>query len=175
MNRYEGALRWGLKGSRPGWLVASEFWVFIISAVALYMHIVSGRIKTDFFPSGDPDMIFVYLKMPVGTKTETTDSITHVLEKKVYKVVGENNPIVESIISNVAIGATDPFQGERGTQPNLGRIQISFVEYEKRNGESTAPYLGKLRQEIKDIPGAEISISQPNNGPASGPPVNVEV
>src|SRR5438477_6341038 len=130
---------------------------------------------SDFFPSGDPKIIFVYLKMPVGTKTETTDSITNILEKKVYKVVGQNNPIVESVISNVAIGATDPFQGERGTQPNLGRIQISFVEYEKRNGQSTAPYLEKLRKEIKDIPGAEISITQPNNGPASGPPVNIEV
>lgn len=175
MNRYERALRWGLKRKRPGWLIASVFGLFILSAGALAANIFLGRIKTDFFPSGDPDMIFVYLKMPVGTKTETTDSITNILEKKVYKVMGENNPIVESIISNVAIGATDPFQGERGTQPNLGRIQISFVEYEKRHGQSTAPYLEKLRQEIKDIPGAEISITQPQNGPASGPPVNVEV
>jgi multidrug efflux pump subunit AcrB len=139
------------------------------------MNIVSGRIKTDFFPSGDPNIIYVYLKMPVGTKTETTDSITNVLEKKVYKVVGQNNPIVESIISNVAQGATDPFMGERGTQPNLGRIQISFVEYEKRHGESTGPYLDRLRQEIKEIPGAEVSISQQQNGPASGAPVNIEV
>jgi multidrug efflux pump len=175
MNRYERALRWGLKGSRPGWLVASVFGLFIISGVALYMNIVSGRIKTDFFPSGDPNIIYVYLKMPVGTKTETTDSITNVLEQKVYRVVGQNNPIVESIISNVAEGATDPFMGERGTQPNLGRIQISFVEYEKRHGESTGPYLDRLRQEIKEIPGAEVSISQQQNGPASGAPVNIEV
>lgn len=175
MNRYEGALRWALSRRRPGWLIASVFGLFILSAGGLAANIFLGRIKTDFFPSGDPDMIFVYLKMPVGTKTETTDSITNILEKKVYKVVGDNNPIVESIISNVAIGATDPFQGERGTQPNLGRIQISFVEYEKRHGQNTTPYLEKLRQEIKDIPGAEISISQPQNGPASGPPVNIEV
>ena len=175
MNGYERALRWGLKGSRPGWLVASVFGLFVVSAIALAINIFSGRIKTDFFPSGDPNIIYVYLKMPVGTKTETTDSITNVLEKKVYKVVGQNNPIVESIISNVAEGATDPFMGERGTQPNLGRIQISFVEYEKRHGESTGPYLDRLRQEIKEIPGAEVSIAQQQNGPASGAPVNIEV
>ncbi|HET9432316.1 MAG TPA: efflux RND transporter permease subunit, partial [Chitinophagaceae bacterium] len=104
-----------------------------------------------------------------------TDSVIRVLENKVFKVMGEKNPIVESIISNVAVGATDPFGGERGTQPNLGRIQISFVEYEKRHGEKTAPYLDKLRQEIKEIPGAEVSISQPQNGPAAGAPVNIEV
>src|SRR4029077_17564131 len=65
MNRYEKALRWGLKGSRPGWLVASVFGLFIISGFALYTNIASGRIKTDFFPSGDPNIIYVYLKMPV--------------------------------------------------------------------------------------------------------------
>ncbi|HEY2722721.1 MAG TPA: efflux RND transporter permease subunit, partial [Chitinophagaceae bacterium] len=175
MNRYERALRWALAGSRPGWLLASVFGLFIIAGGLLYASVTSGRNKTDFFPSGDPSIIYVYLKMPVGTKTETTDSITKVLEKKVYNVVGQNNPIVESIISNVAEGATDPYSGERGVQPNLGRIQISFVEYEKRHGISTAPYLDQLRREIKEIPGAEVSIAQQQNGPASGPPVNIEV
>lgn len=175
MNRYERSLRWALKGKRPGWLLASVFGVFAISILTLVINVTSGRIKTDFFPQGDPNIIYVYLKMPVGTKTETTDSITNLLEQKVFKVMGNNNPIVESIISNVAVGATDPFGGERGTQSHLGRIQISFVEYEKRHGESTAPYIPKLRNEIKEIPGADISISQQQNGPPSGAPVNIEV
>jgi multidrug efflux pump subunit AcrB len=175
MTRYENSLRWALRGKRPGWLVASVFGLFIFSAVALVANIFMGRIKTDFFPQGEPNFIYVYLKMPVGTKTEVTDSITNVLEQKVYKVVGKNNPIVESIISNVAVGATDPFMGERGTQPNLGRIQISFVEFEKRHGSHTAPYLDSLRKEIKEIPGAEITIGQEQSGPASGAPVNIEV
>jgi multidrug efflux pump subunit AcrB len=175
MNRYENGLRWALKGSRPGWLVASVFFLFVAALGGLIANVVSGRIQTDFFPQGEPNIAYVYLKMPVGTKTETTDSITHVLEGKVYKVLGENNPIVESVISNVAIGATDPFMGERGTQSNLGRIQISFVEYEKRHGKHTAPYLDSLRNEIKEIPGAEVSIAQQQSGPASGAPVNIEV
>lgn len=175
MNRYESSLRWALKGKRPGWLVASIFGVFIIAIVSLYISIATGRTKRDFFPQGDPHFIYVYVKMPVGTKTETTDSITHLLENKVFKVLGENNPIVESVISNVAIGATDPFQGERGTQSHLGRIQISFVEYEKRHGESTAPYLDSLRKEITEIPGAEVTIGQEQSGPPSSAPVNIEV
>ncbi|HEY0434807.1 MAG TPA: efflux RND transporter permease subunit, partial [Chitinophagaceae bacterium] len=175
MNRYERGLRWALRGSRPAWLLASVFGLFVIATVALVVNITSGRIKTDFFPQGEPNIVYVYLKMPVGTKTETTDSITNVLEKKVYNVLGRNNPIVESVISNVAVGATDPFGGERGTQPNLGRIQISFVEYEKRHGVHTAPYLDSLRSQIKEIPGADVSITQQQNGPASGAPVNIEV
>jgi multidrug efflux pump len=171
MNRYERSLRWALKGTRPGWLVASVFVLFIAAFGSLYIR---GN-KTEFFPTGDPPIIYVYLKLPVGTKTEYTDSITSVLEKKVFQVVGTNNPIVESVISNVAVGATDPFSGERGTQSHLGRIQISFVEYEKRRGERTSTYLDSLRKVIKQIPGAEISISGQQNGPASGAPVNIEV
>jgi multidrug efflux pump len=171
MDRYERSLRWALKGKRPGWLVAAVFGLFIIAAVSLYFR---GN-KTEFFPSGDPPIIYVYLKLPVGTKTEYTDSIISVLEKKVFQVIGNNNPIVESVISNVAVGATDPFSGERGTQSHLGRIQISFVEYEKRHGQRTSTYLDSLRKVIRQIPGAEISIAGQQNGPASGAPVNIEV
>jgi multidrug efflux pump subunit AcrB len=151
--------------------VASVFGLFIAAAFSLYIR---GN-KTEFFPTGDPPIIYVYLKLPVGTKTEYTDSITSLLEKKVFQVIGNNNPIVESVISNVAVGATDPFSGERGTQSHLGRIQVSFVEYEKRRGERTSIYLDTLRKVIRQIPGAEISISGQQNGPASGAPVNIEV
>ena len=175
MNSYEKGLRWALKGNRPGWLIASVFGAFIISFIALFASISGGRTKTEFFPTGDPQIVYVYIKMPVGTKTEVTDSITSILEGKVFQVLGNNNPIVESVISNVAVGATDPFQGERGTQANLGRIQISFVEYEKRNGEKTIKYVEGLRKVIKEIPGAEVSISGMQNGPASGAPINIEV
>jgi multidrug efflux pump len=175
MHSYEKALRWALAKNRPGWLVASVFGLFILVSAGLYVSAVTGRTKTEFFPTGDPGIIYVYLKLPVGTRTEYTDSLTRQLENKVFQVLGENNPVVESVISNVAVGATDPFSGEQGTQPHLGRIQISFVEYEKRNGVSTAAIGDSLRKAITQIPGAEISIASEQNGPAAGAPVNIEV
>jgi len=156
MSHYENSLRWALYRNRPGWLLAAVFGLFILASVMLFTSISVGRTKTEFFPTGDPPIVYVYLKMPVGTKTSYTDSVTTLLEKKVFSVLGENNPIVESVISNVAVGATDPFGGERGTQANLGRIQISFVEYEKRHGEKTSKYVEDLRKTIKDLPGAEV-------------------
>lgn len=171
MDKYEQSLRWALKGNRPGWLVASVFGLFLLAIVAL----VARGNKTEFFPTGDPNIVYVYVKMPVGTKTEHTNTVTRLMEDKVFSVIGENNPIVESVISNVAVGATDPFGGERGTQAHLGRIQISFVEYEKRHGKKTSEIVNELRKTIKDIPGAEVSIAGEQNGPASGAPVNIEV
>jgi multidrug efflux pump subunit AcrB len=121
----------------------------------------------------------VYLKLPVGSSVNYTDSITKNVENKVQKVLqgpsGKPNPIVESVISNVAVGASDPFSGNNITQPNLGRVQVSFVEYQQRNGVSTAPYLDSIREAVKGIPGAQISVAQENSGPPTEPPINIEV
>lgn len=38
---------------------------------------------------------------------------------------------MESVISNVAVGAGDPTLGDRSVRSELGRVQISFVEFEK--------------------------------------------
>ena len=64
MRRYETLLRWLLQGSRPAWMFASLFGLFIISILALAIR----KPATPFFPSGDPHFVYVYLKMPVGTK-----------------------------------------------------------------------------------------------------------
>ena len=39
----------------------------------------------------------------------------------------------------------------------------------------TAPYLDSIRNVMKGIPGAEISVDQEQNGPPTDPPINIEV
>lgn len=176
MGHYESLLRWVLKGRRPAWFLVG---LFVLFPVSLGLLLARGN-KSVFFPSGDPNFIYVYLKMPVGTDIKTTDSVTRYLEGKVHKVLAKENPgqpgsIVESIISNVANSANNPRDNNRSVQPNLGRIQVSFVEYEKRHGKATAPYLDAVRAEMKGIPGASIEVAQEDGGPPTDPPVNVEV
>lgn len=176
MNHYENLLRWVLKGTRPAWLLFSLFLLFPASVGLLMLR---GN-KSTFFPSGDPNFIYVYLKMPVGTSVYTTDSVTHILEKRVYKVLEQENPgtpgsIVESIIANVANSANNPRSNNRSVQSNLGRIQVSFVEYEKRHGKHTRPYMDAIREQMKGIPGASIEVAQEDGGPPTDPPVNVEI
>jgi multidrug efflux pump len=179
MTRYERSLRWALKGWRPVWLLVGTFVLLIISFVAFVGSIFAGRVGVEFFPSSDPNFVYVYLKLPTGTDVEYTDSVTRQLETRVYQALdmdgGKKNPIVESIISNVAVGASDPMSGDRSTRPELGRIQVSFVEFEKRHGVSSAPYLDSIRQVVKGIPGAELSVAQEQGGPPTDPPINIEV
>ncbi|UAY52184.1 efflux RND transporter permease subunit [Ferruginibacter albus] len=175
MSHYENLLRWALTGWRPVKLLLGTIALLIFT----FIFFGARKVPVVFFPQGDPNYIYVYLKLPVGTSVEYTDSLTRVLEEKVNKVLGtengKTNPAVESIIANVAVGANDPTSGDRSTRSELGRIQISFVEFEKRNGVSTKKYLDDIRSSLKGIPGAQISVDQEKGGPPTDPPINVEV
>ena len=176
MNHYERLLKWILVGWRPVWAFVSLFGLFILSILLL---MVRGN-KSTFFPSGDPNFIYVYLKLPVGTDIKYTDSVTHVLEGRVQKILAKELPtqpsgIVESIITNVAVSANNPRDNNRSVQPNLGRIQVSFVEYEKRHGKHTLPFKEEIRRQMTGIPGASIEVAQEDGGPPTDPPVNIEV
>jgi len=176
MNKYETLLRWILQGTRPGWLMVGLFLLFPISLIML----IARNNPKPFFPSGDPNFAYVYLKMPIGTKASTTDSVLRILENRVYKILGDNKPgaeasIVESVISNVAVSANNPRDNNRSIQSHLGRIQISFVEFEKRHGKSSAPYLDAIRKEMNGIAGASIELGQEDAGPPTDPPVNIEM
>ena len=179
MRSYEKLLRWALKGWRPVYLLLATFGLFLLSIFIFIVATNTQWVKIVFFPKADPNFIYTYIKLPVGTDVEYTDSVTHVLENRVYKVLGmengKTNPMVESVISNVAVSASDPTSGDRSTRSELGRIQVSFVEYAKRNGHSSAAYLDSIRNAMKGIPGAEISVAQESGGPPTDPPVNIEV
>jgi len=175
MARYETLLRWMLRGWRPAWMLTGTFGLLVISFVLFGAR----QVPVVLFPVGDPNAIYVYMRLPAGTDVRQTDSLTQALEGKVTRVLGmeggKSNPVVESVIANVAVGASDPNSGDRSTRPELGRIQVSFVPYEERGGRSTAPYLDAIRAVIRDNPGAEISVDQERNGPPTQSPVNIEV
>jgi multidrug efflux pump len=65
--------------------------------------------------------------------------------------------------------------GDRSVRSELGRVQISFVDFEKRHGVSTQPYLDSIRKVMNGIPGAEISVDQESSGPPTDPPINIEI
>ncbi len=171
---YARMLNRALKGSRPIWLLVGTVGLLFFSII------LTGIVKPKvvFFPQSDPNFVYTYINLPVGTSVEYTDSITRIVEDRVYKVVepdGQPNPIVESIISNVAVGATDPSDGDRSTAPNKGKVSVAFVEFAHRNGQSTSVYLDKIREAVKGIPGAEITVDKEAAGPPVGKPVSIEI
>ena len=166
---YRRLLVWCLH--RPRTMMLSTFLLFIGSLVLLGMR--NGGIS--FFPQADPNFIYVYTSLPVGTDQAYTDSVTKIIEGRVYKAIDWPNPVVKSVIANVTVSVTDPQDEDQGDYPNKSKVSVAFVEYGKRNGVSTLQYLAKIREAVKGIPGAEISVAQEQGGPPVGKPVNIEV
>jgi multidrug efflux pump subunit AcrB len=149
----------------------------VLLFVGSIMAVGARKPKVDFFPKGDPKFIYTYLRMPVGTKVEVTDSVTKILERRVYGVIGRNNPDVESVITNVAIGAGDPTEATASgvSQSHLGKVGVAFKELAEQTGPATHTYMDKIREVVKGIPGAEVSVDQEASGPPQGKEVAIEI
>ncbi|MBS3915455.1 MAG: efflux RND transporter permease subunit [Bacteroidetes bacterium] len=170
-NSYKRMLSWCIQGSRPIWMIVGTVVLLFAS------FIITGIRKPGvvFFPQAEPNFTYVYLTLPVGANATLTDSVTRKAEKIVFDIIGEKNPMVESVISNVAVGATDPNSGDRSVASNKGKITVAFVEFSKRNGGSTQKILNSIRDRLKGFPGVEIIVEPERNGPPVGKIVNIEI
>lgn len=165
---YGRFLEWALK--RPRMI----FWGTIGLLFFVVFITVARSPKVVFFPKSEPNFIYVYATLPVGTSAEATDSVARIVEERVYGVIGENNPIVESVITNVAVGANES-QDDRSPYSHKAKVGVAFVEFGHRNGQSTAEYLDRIREATKGIPGVEIAVDQEQSGPPTAKPVSIEI
>jgi len=160
-------------------------WVVMIIVIALFIiapvAYTARHVPFTFFPDADPNFAYVYLNLPVGTDQAYTNEVMKKLETDVNKVLnidpatGKTNPLVLSVISNVTVNAVDPGSGEYGDFPNKGRITVAFVSYPARHGVSTWDYLNKIREAVKNVAGAEVTVDKESGGPPQQKPISIEI
>lgn len=169
---YKNVLTWCLRGYRPVGIAAGVVGLFVF-AIAFF---VIRQPPVVFFPNGDPNFIYTFIRMPIGTDQRVTDSVTRIVEDRVINAIGKDNPVVESVISNVAIGASDnPFDAGTQATPHLGKVSVAFVKFSEREGQSTRAFMDEIREAVQGIKGAEITVNSEANGPPTGKPINIEV
>ena len=171
MRKYENTLVWVLKGKRPAYILWGMIALFVFTMVL--NNIVKPKVV--FFPDNEPNTINTFIKMPVGTEIDVTDSVARIAEHRIMSVLGEKNPIVESVVTNVAFLASDNNFDNSSKSSNLAKIAVNFVEYKYRKGQSTGAYMNDMREALKDIPGAEIVVDKTKMGPPTGKPINIEI
>jgi multidrug efflux pump subunit AcrB len=172
MRFYRRTLNFVLKGQRP-------YMVFAGTVVLLILvFIIFGMFppKINFFPTTDPDNIYTYIKMPIGTDAKVTDSVTAIVEEKIASTFNDNEKyMIKSLISNVGIGAGDPQSPDRTAQPHKGKVTVAFVEFEHRKRMITSQFIERFRKSIGVMPGVEIIIESQKSGPPSGKEISIEI
>jgi multidrug efflux pump len=171
--RYTKLVTWLVKGYKPAFVVMLSF----VSLIASFMWFASSDPKVDFFPDPDPNFVEVYCEMPMGTDANVTDSVTRIIEQRVNLILGDNNPAVESIITNVGLGAGDPSNPDRVPTPHKSKVSVAFVKFSDRQGVDTREVLSKVRESFKNDPiaAATITVDKEQAGPPTGKPINIEI
>ncbi|MHB1147022.1 MAG: efflux RND transporter permease subunit [Lutibacter sp.] len=176
-NFYERTLQYALRGKRPKWFFLGTFGLLFFS---IFLFITFPP-KVLFFPETPPKQVYVYLEYPIGTDIEVTNKLSIDVENRIqnhlkkYEVDGKNI-LVTSVIGQVGEGTSDPNRGQDGgTTPNKARITVDFVKFIERGSIDTEDVLIEIRELLKDIPGVDIIVDRPADGPPAGAPINIEV
>lgn len=172
-NNYRKLIQFLIQGYRPVWVVVSAFFLLIFTFVLTGIK----QPKVILFPSGDPDYVYVYNVMPIGTDARVTDAVTREIERRVFDVIKKNKAehAVNSVISNVGLNAGDPFNPDRSATPHKSKVTVAFNKKDDRGNISSVTMLEEIRKAMRGIPATEISVERENNGPPAGKAVTIEV
>ncbi len=156
-------LRWSLRHRAIVMVLAFSLLVGSILAFALF-----GK-GTEFFPDIEPRRATVNIKAPEGANLWTSDKLV----RQVESVVSGYSDI-RHVISNVGSEGGDPFS-KGGVGTHLSDVTLDFKDFHDRERMSSE-IIREVRQKLlNDIKGAEVRVEKEQEGPPTGPPVNMEI
>ncbi|SFH94642.1 hydrophobic/amphiphilic exporter-1, HAE1 family [Tindallia magadiensis] len=160
-NNYRSFLSWALSHRKTMILGAVLVFVGSISSVFL--------VGAEFFPSADQGQIDIAVSLPRGSQLKETDEVFRRIESELAEI--EEIDIVFS-----AIGSGMGFD-LGGTGESEGSIMVMLDDLKDRD-RSAAEVAVDIRHRIRDIAGAEITVSVADDtsmGGGAGAPVELKV
>ncbi len=152
-----------------------------LSPVALFM---SGAIGFEFFPDSDIPIIEVDFELPLGSSMERrTVEVAKAVEDAVLRAVREDewyrpSPTMDRARPVTTMGQPGALSirldNDTGAGPEFGMV---YVELELAGDRERSA--AEIRQAITDalpvIPGVQMRVSSPSEGPPAGAPILVRV
>jgi multidrug efflux pump len=146
-------------------VVGMAFLLLIVSTAGFALF---GK-GTEFFPDTEPRRAYVHIKAPEGTNLDTSDSIVAQVEKIV-----SGYPDIRYVISNIGSVGGDPFS-QGGTGTHINRVALDFKDFHERSRPSSE-IVKEIREKLLEtIKGAEVQVEKEEEGPPTGPPINMEI
>jgi multidrug efflux pump len=166
VERYERRLRWAL--DHRGLMLGGAIAVLIVSFV-LFGRLNAG---VEFFPENiPPSQVFVKADVPAGTSPSFTNGVAERLEAQLKDVPGVED--IESVVTTV--GSSGGQWGAMMSGGGDATLTVSFRDFEDRSGDVFATMAAMQARLGDGIAGADVKVEKPNEGPASGKPVNLEI
>lgn len=132
--------------------------VVAFTATALFcislLTIPLGILKIELIPTTDSKSLSVNIQTPSGYLLEDTRNVVGEVEKILF-----DYPEIENFVSKIE---------------NTGKISIDLVDENKRK-RSSMQIIDSIREDVKKIAGAKITVEQAASGPSSGKPISIEI
>ena len=160
---YERTLGWALRHRLL--VVAGTVGSFVV-VVVLFGAFNAG---IEFFPETEPRQIFVDLDLPPGTRVEATDRAVREVERRLAET-----PDLDVLAASSGAGSqADFFTGGQG-DVTQGRLSLDLLDREER-GQSSFLTMEWIREQVRGMPGVEIEVDRPDEGPPVGDPLSIEL
>ncbi|MFC1833620.1 efflux RND transporter permease subunit [Thermodesulfobacteriota bacterium] len=160
---YLRVLRWSLDHRLV--VVTLAFMAFVLAVVAFGLF---GK-GTEFFPEVEPRRAFIDVEAPEGSNLDTSDRLVRQVEK-----IASKYEDVRFIVSNIGSEGGDAFS-RGGVGTHLSRVTLDFKEIHDRSRPSSE-IVNEIRQTLLDtVKGAEVRVEKEDEGPPTGPPINMEI
>jgi CzcA family heavy metal efflux pump len=146
-SRYATMLEWTLAHRRV--------MILSIAGAAIVSLGLIKFIGTEFFPDQDEGQFSISIKMPVGTRSEETDTYI----RRVEQILQENIPEIQAMISDIGVPSarSGNFFG-RNSGSHAANIQVGLVPAEQRK-RSVFDIVKTIRPKLAVLPGASIFMS----------------
>jgi CzcA family heavy metal efflux pump len=154
------------------WCLGHRFIVVVAAVILLLIAAIAygffGK-GVEFFPETEPRRAYVNIKAPEGTNLDTSDQLV----AQVEEILAPYEDI-RYIISNIGAMGGDPFS-QGGTGTHISRVVLDFKDFHDRSRPSSE-IIKEVRQKILNtIYGAEVQVEKEEEGPPTGPPINIEI
>lgn len=156
-NLYKKVLNKGLKYRKT--TVAIGIIFFVVTMASLIF------VGIEFFPTTDEGALNINIKLPIGSTLEMVDEISLAIEEKI-----SNIEEIETIFTNIGSG-----DFTSGSTSNTGSIFVKLKDLKDRT-KSADEVSEIVRKEVKDIAGAEITVSSMNMTAMAGTtPISIKL
>jgi CzcA family heavy metal efflux pump len=158
MRSYKRFLKFAL---RHRWLVLL---IAILFQIGIIFYYSGNGYGVELFPAGEPNKAIVAVEAPEGTSLDTSNQMALAIEKLL-----KDESDLRYSVAEVGVAGSG-----QGGQSHQCKLSLDFVERDERKEDSN-DVLGRLRERLLAMAGAEITVKKQEKGPPTGPPVNVEI
>jgi multidrug efflux pump len=174
----------------------------LVLLVQIWLLRVGLEKPVEFFPNIEPKAMYVNLDTPEGADLDYVDHVVRQVEMRVngYDNLPDEIPPVERYLSSYQPKEHEKKDGDRFFGPSdianieyiyaksvvtpgpgmmfdpnaPNHVGIQFIDLEERISPSSES-MEIIRERVKNIPGAKITVAEQEEGPPTGAPINIEI